>query len=67
MSLWSSLGHAMRRRSGMPSSYTESVGKSMSKKFMTPEEIISSAEHANSARKYVGMSVASSEIGRAHV
>ena len=60
MSLWSSLGHAMRRRSGMPSSYTESVGKSMSKKFMTPEEIISSAEHANSARKYVGMSVASS-------
>lgn len=60
MPFWSGLGHAMRRRSGMPMSHHESVGKDMSKKFMTPEEIIASAEHANSARKYVGMSMASS-------
>ena len=60
MPLWSGLGHAMRRRSGMPMSHHESVGKDMGKKFMTPEEVIASAEHANSARKYVGMSVASS-------
>lgn len=56
MPSWSDLGHAMRRRLGAPSSHHESVGTSMSKKFMTPEEIISSAEHANSARKYVGTS-----------
>ena len=60
MPLWSGLGHAMRRRSGMPMNHHESVGKTMSKNFMTPEEIIASAEHANSARKYMGMSVPSS-------
>ena len=60
MPSWSDMGHAMRRRMGVSMSHRESVGTSMSKKFMTPEEIIASAEHANSARKYVGMSIPSS-------
>ena len=60
MPLWSGLGHAMRRRSGMPMSHHESVGKDMSRKIMTPEEVLASAEHANSARKYVGTSIPSS-------
>jgi ribosomal protein L17 len=60
MPSWSDLGHAMRRRMGAPTSHRESVGKDMGKKFLTPEEIIASAEHANSARKYVGMSIPSS-------
>ena len=59
MPFWSGLGHAMRRRTGMPMSHHESVGNTVSKKFMTPEEIISSAEHANSARRYVGSSIPS--------
>ena len=54
MAKWTSLGHAMRRRMGAPSSHLEATGKSMSRNNMTPEEVISSAEHANSPRKYVG-------------
>jgi hypothetical protein len=45
----------MRRRMGAPSNHHESAGKSMSKNHMTPEEVLSSAEHANSARRYMGM------------
>lgn len=51
---WTSLGHAMRRRMGAPSNHHEATGKSMSRNNMTPEEVLSSAEHANSARRYVG-------------
>lgn len=51
---WTSLGHAMRRRMGAPSNHHEATGKSMSKNNMTPEEVLASAEHANSARRYVG-------------
>lgn len=58
MPSWSDLGHAMRRRMGMSTSHLDSIGYSMNKKIMTPEEIIASAEHANSARKYMGMSIA---------
>jgi len=54
MPSWTSLGHAIRRRSGMPTNHHESAGKSMSRNNMTPEEVIASAEHANSPRKYVG-------------
>jgi hypothetical protein len=54
MATWTSMGHAMRRRSGAPSNHHESVGKNMSKNHMTPEEVIASAEHANSARRYMG-------------
>jgi hypothetical protein len=39
---------------GAPSSHLEATGKSMSRNNMTPEEVISSAEHINSPRKYVG-------------
>jgi len=44
----------MRRRIGAPSNHHEAAGKSMSRNNMTPEEVLASAEHANSARKYVG-------------
>jgi len=54
MATWTSLGHAMRRRIGAPSNHHEAAGKSMSRNNMTPEEVLASAEHANSARKYVG-------------
>ena len=54
MATWTSLGHAMRRRMGAPSNHHEATGNSMSKNNMTPEEVLASAEHANSARRYVG-------------
>ena len=54
MASWTSLGHAMRRRMGAPSNHHEAAGKSMARNIMTPEEVIASAEHANSPRKYVG-------------
>jgi hypothetical protein len=54
MATWTSLGHAMRRRMGAPSNHHEAAGKSMNRNMMTPEEVLASAEHANSARKYVG-------------
>jgi hypothetical protein len=39
---------------GAPSSHLEAAGKSMARTNLTPEEVIASAEHANSPRKYVG-------------
>ena len=54
MATWTSVGHAMRRRMGAPSNHHEATGNSMSRNNMTPEEVLASAEHANSARKYVG-------------
>ena len=56
MASWTSVGHAMRRRMGAPSNHHEAAGKSMDRNHMTPEEVIASAEHKNSARKYVGQS-----------
>ena len=55
MATWASIGHAMRRRAGMPSNHLESAGSSMSRNNLTPEEILASAEHANSPRRYMGM------------
>ena len=55
MATWTSIGHAMRRRMGAPSSHLEAAGKSMSKDHLTPEEILASAAHADSPRRYVGM------------
>ena len=55
MALWTSMGHAMRRRMGAPSNHLEAAGKSMTRNHMTPEEVIASAEHKNSARRYMGM------------
>ena len=57
MASWTSVGHAMRRRMGAPSNHHEEKGRIMAKNHMTPEEVISSAEHANSGRRYVGQSV----------
>jgi hypothetical protein len=54
MARWTDLGHAMRRRMGASSNHHEATGNSMSRNHMTPEEVIASAEHANSARRYVG-------------
>ena len=54
MPSWTGLSHAMRRRSGMPMNHHESVGTKVSRNMPTPEEVISSAQHANSPRKYVG-------------
>jgi hypothetical protein len=54
MARWTDLGHAMRRRMGAPSNHHEAAGNNMSRNHMTPEEVIASAEHANSARRYVG-------------
>lgn len=54
MASWTSMGHAMRRRMSAPSNHLEAAGKSMTRNHMTPEEVIASAEHANSSRKYVG-------------
>lgn len=45
MATWSSVGHAMRRRMGAPSSHLESAGKKMSKD-ITPEQIIASGSRA---------------------
>lgn len=58
MALWTSMGHAMRRRMGAPSSHLEAAGKSMARNISTPEEIIASAAHSASPRKYMGMDAA---------
>ncbi len=60
MASWTSVGHALRRRMGAPSSHHESAGIAMARNIMTPEEVIASAQHANSARRYVGMDIAKS-------
>lgn len=54
MATWASTGHAIRRRAGMPSSHHESAGTSMSRNLPTPEEVLASADHAASPRKYMG-------------
>jgi len=58
MANWSDMGHAMRRRMGAPTSHLESAGKSMNKNIPTTEEILASAEHATSPRRYMGMDAA---------
>ena len=49
MANWTDMGHAMRRRMGIPSNHLESAGTKM-KKDITPEQITSSG-----ARDYMGM------------
>lgn len=58
MATWASMGHAMRRRSGAPTSHHESAGTSMSRNLPTPEEVLASADHAGSPRKYMGFDAA---------
>jgi len=55
MPSWTSLGHAMRRRIGAPSSHLEATGASMKTNSPTPEDVIASAAHAKSPRRYMGM------------
>lgn len=54
MAIWSGLGHAMRRRMSAPSSHLESAGNMKNRNVDTPEEILASAAHSASPRRYVG-------------
>ena len=49
-----SMGHAMRRRAGVPSSYTEAAGNSMARSHNTSEENYDAAAAANSVRIPIG-------------
>lgn len=55
MANWSSMGHAMRRRMGLSSSHSESAGNMKNRNIDTPEEVLASAAHSASPRRYVGM------------
>ena len=54
MASWTSVGHAMRRRMGAPSSHLESAGTMKNRNIDTPEEVLASAAHSASPRRYVG-------------
>lgn len=54
MASWSSLGHAMRRRTGAPSNHLESAGKSMARSHKTSDEAYSDASAAGSVRIPIG-------------
>lgn len=54
MANWSGMGHAMRRRMGASSSHLESVGTMKNRNIDTPEEVLASAAHSASPRRYVG-------------
>lgn len=54
MANWSDMGHAVRRRMGAPSSHSESAGTMKNRNIDTPEEVIASAAHSSSPRRYVG-------------
>lgn len=49
-----SVGHAIRRRSGIPSSYTESAGPAMARSHSTSEEQYEAAAAAGSVRIPIG-------------
>ena len=55
MANWADMDHAMRRRMGAPSNHFESVGNMKNRNIDTPEEVLASAAHAASPRRYVGM------------
>ena len=54
MATWSGMGHAMRRRMGLSASHSESVGTMKNRSIDTPEEVLASAAHMSSPRRYVG-------------
>jgi len=54
MATWSGLGHAMRRRMGLASAHSESAGTMKNRNIDTPEEVLASAAHSASPRRYVG-------------
>ena len=55
MANWSDMGHAMRRRMGLSASHSESAGNMKNRNIDTPEEVLASAAHMSSPRRYVGM------------
>lgn len=55
MANWADMDHAMRRRMGAPSNHFESAGNMKNRNIDTPEEVLASAAHAASPRRYVGM------------
>jgi hypothetical protein len=55
MANWADMGHAARRRMGAPSNHFESVGNMKNRNIDTPEEVLASAAHSASPRRYVGM------------
>lgn len=63
MANWADLGHAMRRRAGLPSNHFESAGTSMSRKNPTSDEASDAAAKAGSAK--VPFSVVAPERGTA--
>ena len=54
MSNWASLGHGMRRRSGLPSNHHEETGDSMGRQHYTADEVAEMAHNAGSARVPMG-------------
>ena len=54
MATWSDMGHAVRRRMGLSASHSESVGTMKNRSIDTPEEVLASAAHMSSPRRYVG-------------
>lgn len=55
MATKSSMGHGMRRRTGAPSTYTESAGNSMARSHKTHHEAMAEASMAGSHRVPMGM------------
>lgn len=58
MATWASMGHAMRRRMSAPSAHHGSAGNMSPRSHMTPEEVLASADHAASPRRYMGFDAA---------
>lgn len=54
MADWASLGHGMRRRSGLPSNHHEETGESMGRQHYTADEVAEMAHNAGSARVPMG-------------
>lgn len=54
MADWASLGHGMRRRSGLPSNHHEETGEDMGRQHYTADEVAEMAHNAGSARVPMG-------------
>jgi hypothetical protein len=56
MAQWSSVGHGIRRRLGLPSNHLEATGRKMSRKHATSDEVYQQHANAGSPRIPMGMS-----------
>ena len=63
MAEWADLGHAMRRRAGLPSNHFEAAGTSMARNHPTSSEAHDAAASAGSAK--IPFSIAAPEAGTA--